>query len=318
MKRSRCVLAYSINVVTVTMGSNNNNNNNNNRLALQQASDIQQDTLSAVRRIQLQASETESVGITTLEELQLQREKLDGILKEGDRLHGQLDTAERLQNRFGLWSMSLSSRRGAAKDAKKSIKEQKAKAKLDEERSLRISASMGSTTSTSASSYGSASSTSNKSEPVRVKHTSSLVKSRPKKNNKPTTCDDTTPKGLLYGIDAKGHENEGELNDLADADKIIDQELDTVSKQLEGLLGMSRAMGSEIRTQNAAMDEVETTLAKADYKSRVVNERGRRFLAGKPRAELDKKRVVTMELRWQGSHLECQALRFLSTEAAAR
>lgn len=272
------------------MGSNSNNNS----LALQQASDIQQDTLSAVRRIQLQASETETIGITTLEELQLQREKLDGVLKAGDRLHEQLDTAERLQNRFGRWSLSLSGRRAAAKDAKKSIKEQKAKAKLEEERSLRILASMGSTTSTSASSYGSSSTSNN--EPVRVKHTSSLVKSRPKKagknNNKPTTCDDGTPKGLLYGIDASGHENEGELNGLADADKAIDQELDTVSKQLEGLLGMSRAMGSEIRTQNTAMDEVETTLAKADYKSRVVNERGRRFLAGKPRAELDKKRAL--------------------------
>jgi hypothetical protein len=275
--------------------SNSDNNNNNNRLALQQASDIQQDTLSAVRRIQLQASETESVGITTLEELQLQRETLDGILKAGDRLHGQLDTAEKLQNRFGRWSLSLSGgRRAAAKDAKKSIKEQKAKAKLEEERSLRISASMGSTTSTSASSsYGSLSSSSE--QPVRVKHTSSLVKSRPKKagrSHKATTCDDGTPKGLLYGIDASGHENEGELNDLADADRAIDQELDAVSKQLEGLLGMSRAMGSEIRTQNSAMDEVESTLVKADYKSRVVNERGRRFLAGKPRAELDKQRAL--------------------------
>jgi hypothetical protein len=275
------------------MGSNSDSNNNN-RLALQHASDIQQDTLSAVRRIQLQASETESVGITTLEELQLQRETLDGILKAGDRLHGQLDTAENLQNRFGRWSLSLGGgRRAAAKDAKKSIKEQKAKAKLEEERSLRISASMGSTTSTSASSsYGSLSSSE---PPVRVKHTSSLVKSRPKKagkSNKATTCDDGTPKGLLYGIDTKGHENEGELNDLADADRAIDQELDTVSKQLEGLLGMSRAMGSEIRTQHSAMDEVESTLVKADYKSRIVNERGRRFLAGKPRAELDKQRAL--------------------------
>ncbi|HXU32368.1 MAG TPA: hypothetical protein VN851_17520 [Thermoanaerobaculia bacterium] len=34
--------------------------------------------------------------------------------------------------------------------------------------------------------------------------------------------------------------------------------------------------------------------------------------------ELDKKRVVTMELRWQKNHLECQALRFLSAEAGAR
>jgi hypothetical protein len=271
--------------------SNIDSNSNNNRLALEQAADIQQDTLSAVRRIQLQASETESIGITTLEELQLQREKLDGILKAGDRLHEQLDTADRLQNRFGRWSLSLNSRRAAAKDAKKSIKDQKAKAKMEEERSLRISASMGSTGSTSASSYGSSSGSG--SEPVRVKHTSSLVKSRPKKNSKkPTTCDDATPKGLLYGIDASGHENEGELNGLADADRAIDKELDTVSKQLEGLLGMSRAMGSEIRTQNSAMDEVETTLAKADYKSRVVNERGRRFLAGKPRAELDKKRAL--------------------------
>jgi hypothetical protein len=276
------------------VSSNNIDSNiNSNRLALEQASDIQRDTLSAVRRIQLQASETESVGITTLEELQLQREKLDGILKAGDRLHEQLDTADRLQNRFGRWSLSLNSRRAAAKDAKKSIKDQKAKAKVEEERSLRISASMGSTGSTSASSYGSSSSPSPGSEPVRVKHTSSLVKSRPKKNSKkPTTCDDATPKGLLYGIDASGHENEGELNGLADADRAIDKELDTVSKQLEGLLGMSRAMGSEIKTQNSAMDEVESTLAKADYKSRVVNERGRRFLAGKPRAELDKKRAL--------------------------
>lgn len=35
-------------------------------------------------------------------------------------------------------------------------------------------------------------------------------------------------------------------------------------------------------------------------------------------AELDKKRAVTMELRWEKSQLECQALRFLSTEAGSR
>jgi archaellum component FlaC len=121
------------------------------------------------------------------------------------------------------------------------------------------------------------------------------VKARPKKKSggKPSTSDNG-PKGLLYGIDAKGHENEAELQELADTDRIIDSELEKVASQIGGLLDMSRTMRSELKTQNAAMDEVEATVAKADYKTKVVNERGRRFLTGKPRQELDKSRTLQL------------------------
>jgi archaellum component FlaC len=266
----------------------------NNSRALQQAAAIQQETRRALQRIQEQTAETESIGITTLEELQLHREKLDSILKEGDRLHSHLDKAERLQNRFGRWTLNFNNRRVAVRDTRKSLERQAAKTKAEAERSLRISASSLSMGSTSASSSNGSSISLGSSSPLRVKHTSSLVKSRPKKNRgQPSTCDNG-PKDLLYGIHAKGHENEDELRELADADRVIDNELEKVSSQIEGLLDMSRTMSYELKTQSAALDEVEGSLAKADYKTRVVNERGRRFLTGKPRRELDRSRALQL------------------------
>ena len=268
---------------------------NNSSQACQQAAEIQQETLEAVQRIQLRAAETEAVGITSLAELQAHREKVETILSAGDRLHEQLDTAETLQNRFGRWNLQFN-RRAAKRDTKQELKALEKKELAKEERSLRISMASsdainknGSLTSSASSSLSSTPT----STPVRVKHTSSLVKSRPKKKQ---PVGDSGPKGLLYGLDPTGHENEQELRELAGTDQIIDKELDKVSSQLDGLLNMTKTMKTEIATQDVAMEEVSKTLVKADYKAKVVNDRGRRFLTGKPRRELDKSRVLGLDV----------------------
>jgi hypothetical protein len=265
-----------------------------NSRVLQQAAEIQQETIGALQRIQDQAAETESMGMTTLEELQLNREKLDNVLEEGDRLHMHLETTERLQNRFSRWNFKFSNRRAAVRDARKTLQGREAKAKAEEERSLRISASSGSTGSTSVSSSDGSSISRDSSSPVRVKHTSSLVKSRPKKIRRQLPTCDNGPRDLLYGIQAKGHRNEDELWELADVDKLIDTELDKVSLQVERLLDMSRTIGAELKAQDAALDEVQSSLANADYKARVANERGRRLLTGTPRRELDRMRLLQL------------------------
>jgi hypothetical protein len=265
-----------------------------NSRVLQQAAEIQQETIGALQRIQDQAAETESMGMTTLEELQLNREKLDNVLEEGDRLHMHLETTERLQNRFSRWNFKFSNRRAAVRDARKTLQGREAKAKAEEERSLRVSASSGSTGSTSVSSSDGSSISRDSSSPVRVKHTSSLVKSRPKKIRSQLPTCDNGPRDLLYGIQAKGHRNEDELWELADVDKLIDTELDKVSLQVERLLDMSRTIGAELKAQDAALDEVQSSLANADYKARVANERGRRLLTGTPRRELDRMRLLQL------------------------
>mmetsp|Transcript_37248 Transcript_37248/g.42530 ORF Transcript_37248/g.42530 Transcript_37248/m.42530 type:complete len:214 (+) Transcript_37248:113-754(+) len=74
---------------------------NEDKEILKVTADIQDDTKNALTRIQRNLAETEDTGTTTLEELYAQRDKLERIDKEGDRLHEELDEANHLMNKFG-------------------------------------------------------------------------------------------------------------------------------------------------------------------------------------------------------------------------
>lgn len=254
-----------------------------NKRALQNAATIQQDTLDALSRIQIQASETEMAGITTLAELHQHREQMDRILNEEDRLHDQLNTTQKLQNRFGRWAWRRSDR-AARKELEVAKSLQKAKEDGKKERDARIAVAAAEATTT----------TSPKSSAK-----SSLKKKRKnkKRKNKRQVEDESSElygnddKGLLYGMDATANDNTygNELQNLADTDAVIDTEIDNINSQLDTLLELSKTVNSETKRQDCTLNEITKQMDDANDKQAVANSRARRFLTGKKRSEYDKK-----------------------------
>lgn len=249
-----------------------------NKKALQEAADIQAETQAALQRIQQQAAETEELGATTLEELQEQRQKMDNILEAGDELHAHLDKTEKLQNKLSRWSLFFN-RKAARRDANKEAEKVETSNKVSSKRQARMAM-------TEADSL----------VPVRKDESTARKGKRPTNKNKKNGGGDDMPvdhkKGLMYGVGAIDEENMDELNALADTDAAIDSTMDSVSAQLDSLVGMSKSIGSEVKTQSKGVDEIHDQIESANYKQKVVSNRGRRFMTGKLRRENEKEKEL--------------------------
>lgn len=77
------------------------------REMLAQASNVQSKTKDAIRRTQLQATETEALAALTLVELGNQGIQMDEISAELDTVAVQLDTTQALQNQFDRWAFNF-------------------------------------------------------------------------------------------------------------------------------------------------------------------------------------------------------------------
>lgn len=282
----------------MTYNEENDDENENNQRALQDAATIQQDTLEALSRIQIQAAETELTGMTTLAELQQHREQMDRILQDGDRLHDQLDTTQQLQNKFGRWAWKRTDL-AARKELEAAKSLQKKKEKKQKKRDSRIAEAAGIATAT----------TSESSSPTKSLKTSSSVKSplKKKKNrkknkkwkNKRQVEDESSEsysndddKGLLYGMnDATATDNAygKEIQNLADTDAVIDTEIDNINSQLDTLLELSKTVNLESKRQDCTLEEITKQMEDANDKQAIANSRARRFLTGNKRSEYDKK-----------------------------
>lgn len=256
-----------------------------NKRALDDAAAIQKETLAALDRIQMQATETESVGITTLAELQEHREKMDRILKEGDRLHDQLDTTKKLQNKFQRWNLSFGNLRKANREAAGVKASLRKKDDIKRERQIRLSATVEESESSSAGSR-----TPPQSSSLVVKRSKRRDKKKKKKKQAPEQA--PTQRGLLDGIETTDNPYRDELHNLADADAVIDTKLDGIDSQLDTLLGLSKNIHAETKRQNAAVDEITNQIESASDKQAVANSRARRFLTGRKRNEYEKKRTL--------------------------
>lgn len=248
--------------------------------ALDVAAALQRETLASLERLRRRAAETQDVGATTLAELHAQRAQLGRILDEGDRLNAELKKTEQLQDRFSRWALKFN-RRAARAEAREEIMQRKKQQSKKDDRAKRISSHSCSSTDDSSSQ-----SSANTSTPRR----SLVVKRKKKTSRAPSVKLDSTPKGVLYGIKIEDHADK--FQELEENDKSIEVHLDAVGTQLDDLLTLSKAMGSETRTQVRALEEAAVQTEKAELRQKTVNNRARRFMTGKLRQENDKMFVL--------------------------
>ena len=106
------------------MKDTTNTTTSSNLSVLQATSQIQNGTKDALERIQRQIAESEAVGYMTLATVDEDNYKMNKMLKETDRLNENLDKTEKLQNKFGLWSLQWNNGRIARQLQKRETKHQ--------------------------------------------------------------------------------------------------------------------------------------------------------------------------------------------------
>lgn len=241
----------------------------NDKQVLDAAADIQQDTLSALRRIQTTVDESEIVGASTLAALYDQRNKLDKIHEGADRVDQGLKNAEKLQDRLGRWSLRFN-KRSATREVKKEIKAEEK------------SSSLATTDSSSTSTTNSSSPVVRETPAPKKKQQSRLIRKSapgPSWQTKPTTRS-----RLLDGTELKGPHKE-KLEELQDVDDEIDDALDAVSQSLDRLMDINAGMSGEVQHQTTSISRVAERTAEADRKQRIINKRATKFMDGKLRKQ---------------------------------
>lgn len=244
--------------------------------ALRHAAKIQMATKRALERIQNQVTDTELVGCTTLGELEKQREQLDRIMVEGDRLEVSLDTTEKLLNRFNMASLRFSNAGAAKRLVKKETKFRKGLEDKAKERAAEISQEIESADiETSA--------------PIITKHSQKREKSVRKKTEKSLGASSGTKtdrKSLFFGTASISPIEE--VKQLEDGDAEIEQQLDSLDLQIDELVRMSNEMSSSIQQQDKGLQQVNKQLERATTKQQVANHRTRWFLSGKKRESYER------------------------------
>jgi len=263
---------------------NKNNQVNNNKAAIEDAAAIQHETLEAIERMRQQASEAETIGVTTLAELQEQRRQLDRVMEENERVAAGLDKTTQLQDKMSRWALNFN--RGAAKrDVQIAEEAERQRKELYEERmQKRLSDNSSPTPPSSSSTVDTVEST--ESGPVITKHGQSAFVIKRKKNKNANAA---KAKGLTYGLDKKGLDDETgkDLDRLADTDAVIDDHLEELGDQLDGLLDLTKCMNAEVKVQNRQLNEVDSQVDRNNQKQKIVNGRARRFLDGKKKENAD-------------------------------
>ena len=273
----------------------NDDDLNSDAKVIQEASTIQQDTRAAIQRIQQRTTETQELGATTLEELQEQREQLHRIQDEGQRIEGQLKTAEKLQNRLSRWSLNFN--RGAARRQAQAITD------FEKERDMikQKRREMSNASSITATGGNSTKSSSNNQQPevVITPHGGRRrTRGRSRKAENETREDNKgAHKGLLYGTQQNGA-MDPELQKLAGEDDEIDRELDKLGDQLDDLFHLATTIGGEANAQSSGLREFTDKMAEVNHQQRVVNNRTGRFLSGRLRRDYEQESITNPTGFW--------------------
>jgi hypothetical protein len=269
----------------------------NDQEVLTEAQRLQGDTRAALQRMQHQAAETTQVGSATLAALQEQRATAARSAEQTERLHGNLDETDRLQNRLGRFSL-FNGRRRANREAARDAAQQEKQAATAERLAPKVSRDEKLAQKlTSAQERREAKFTldnlaigDEEEEDVEDKNSSNAEKEEghrqitaEKKTETAPTSTRTTRTKASSKSRARKSSIDDQLAELDAADGEIDQALDGIGSQLDTLLNMATEQGTEMRAQSAALDEVDHQVGLANVRQKAVNKRTRRFLTGKLR-----------------------------------
>ena len=242
---------------------------------LRQASKLQSATKQALYRIQSQVSDTAMLGCATLEELHLQREHLDRIMVEGDRLEVAVDTTEKLQNRFARGSLRFGNASAARRLVNKETKFRTSMEERGRERAAEITQQINSPDI-------------EVSLPVITKH--SQPRERSIRKNKESTTEILTTgsarKSLLFGVSVAPVSG---LEQLEQNDDEIEETLEGLGSHIDELVRMSNEMAYTVQSQDKSLQHVNQQLERVTTKQQVANHRSRWFLSGKKRETYERK-----------------------------
>lgn len=227
---------------------------------------IQEDTRAAIRRIQATAAETKEVGVATLEELQEQREQLHRIKDEGDRVQGQLKTAERLQNRLSRLSLNFNGR-AARRQAKKETEFEKERDEIKQKRREAAATFDASVNKSRVGEQTVVVTPHGRANRKNLASSNKMGRGEPQMEVRPEA-----PKGLLYGLNSNGRTTtDPRLQRLAEADAEIDEELDKVGNQLDELLQMAETISLENKGQTKSLNAFSDQMTDINHQQQVVN-----------------------------------------------
>eukprot|EP00934_Nitzschia_sp_Nitz4_P006046 Nitzschia sp. Nitz4//scaffold25_size161228//126864//128873//NITZ4_002452-RA/size161228-processed-gene-0.169-mRNA-1//1//CDS//3329544652//6036//frame0 len=255
------------------------NPKNDNKLALDEAAETQRKTREALSRIRRQAAETEDLGALTLQDLEDQGQRLDSVADETGKLNDKLNKTKKLQDRFAKWSFQFGTNRAAQKEAREEKKELKKMQESQDAKPQRRSL-FGSrknkeaeAVATSQDSGASAAQTNSQNESNRSE-LFGKAKGSKKEKGKGKGKDVAAAKAVDT---AMSEEDQAMLDDINAEDELMDQEIDVLGDQLDGLMAIASAMGGETEKHNKKLSEVSNSMEKMNDKQKVVNKRARLF-----------------------------------------
>ncbi|CAB9496290.1 expressed unknown protein [Seminavis robusta] len=231
----------------------------NDKDALKASTDIQQRSKDALSRIQHDLEETQQTGAMTLDDLDAQRRKMDGVDHQADRLHDQLDETAYLQSKLGSWF--------GGKRKKKNSNSTSNSSNKDRESPEQAKNDLIDSSNTNANS----------------KNKKSGKWKFGRSSKKSSVHEDPTISVTIGSLDKETAlyrgEHKDEMRALAQGDHEIDAQMDMIGNQLGNLLTMAQEIGSETKHQQQRIERVDNRVADAQERQRKANKKTKKFLS---------------------------------------
>lgn len=235
-----------------------------NRALLDHADELQRKSAEVARRCQQQLTETEEVGILTLDEIRNQNKTMTDIQDSADMTNAKLDHTHKLLNRYDRWAFHWYGRnkRQAQKEGKQAINERKLVEKQNQKKQI--------------------SKTDSKKPPVDhyVNNEANRSKLFPSSGEPRIRTVNTIP------IDVDGdtmaspldEETKDYLQHIEEQDEELDNVLSGMVESLDRLSHISKTMNDDIHQGNQQMDQVIKKVDQVNHKQFVAQGRLRRNL----------------------------------------
>lgn len=230
-----------------------------NKEALDETKRIQDRTTEKLQDMIQQTSETNEIGVGTLESLERNRYQIQETHATSKDIQKKLKETERLQNRLDRWAFRFGRKKPAVKLAKQTMEHEK------ELRNIRTASKMPL-----------------KQEQVEEEPSKKLSKRDKKRSPNKTSNAPLSRTPLVGTLDPDLDETtRTELLDINDADKEVDTLLDVLGQSVDQLKDISKLMASEVSEQNKTLDEVQDSMDTVHEKQLVATTRMKHVLGGK-------------------------------------
>lgn len=241
-----------------------NSSSSTNRLLLEHADELQRKSTEVAQRCQQQLTETEELGIVTLDEIRNQNQTMTQIQAAADMTNAKLDHTNKLLNRYDRWAFHWygGDKRQARREGKQATKE----GKLLEKQKQREFPSKADSKKTPIDHYGN-----------HELNRSQLI---PNSKNSRIRTIDTIPIEVDGDTVASPLDKETKeyLLKIEDQDEALDNMLSDMVESLDRLSHISKTMNVDISQGNQQLNQVIKNVDQVNHKQFVAQGRLRRNL----------------------------------------